>query len=265
MTQKFIVCIMAASVFQVATANSPALDEDAATVCLDVGVRAVIQGLDDIDLKLADNQERRDGDVGARYEGRGSFFLESNAPVRVLVSAGPLSNGLKSLTTTYQIDTDDGIFETSSYGGHAAEHELKVKTQLGTISSQLAGEYSSTLVLTVIPQLTNRKKCQSGITTSLPTEETSISTELELKVNSPSSNQIEDLQPKKSLLQEEVYNSIPPQFIEIMNSPDAVLAFPLLYEFRLWENGHSPYLSDQARYWWMFPEQESVLKKILGR
>jgi hypothetical protein len=48
-----------------------------------------------------------------------SFFLESNAPVRVLISAAPLTNGLDVLSTSYEIDNSANTFETKSNNGHA--------------------------------------------------------------------------------------------------------------------------------------------------
>lgn len=260
--------LVIASVFsaQISTAQSRVLDEDAARVCLDIGVRAEIRGLEDIELSLADNQDRRDGDEGARYTGVDAFFLESNAPVRVLVSAGPLSNGLDVLTTNYEIDNSAAIFETKSNRGHSQEHQLNVSAQLGEISSQLAGEYRSTLVLTVIPQITNQRRCNpSTIAPEPELLEANIDAEVAFEKSMSSENQLGTEELGRLILEEQVYSEIPQQFLELMELPNVDAVFPLLQEFRLWSSGSTPTLSEQARYWWMFPRDESMLNRLLGR
>lgn len=261
-----ILVIAGAFSAQVSTAQFRALDEDAARVCLDIGVRAEIRGLEDIELSLAGNQGRRDGDEGAQYAGVDTFFLESNAPVRVLVSAGPLSNGLDVLATNYAIDNGAAIFETKSNRGHSQEHQLNVTAQLGEISAQLAGEYRSTLVLTVIPQITNQRRCKPN--TAVPESEI-VDAIIDVEVGSdqviPSESQLGSGELERSMLKQQVYSEIPTQFLELMDLPDVDSVFPLLQEFRLWSTGVTPTLSEQARYWWMFPRNESLLDQILGR
>lgn len=251
---------------EIAHAQSRFLDEDAAIVCLDVGVRAAITGLEDIELSLARNQDRRDGDKGAQYMGVDSFFLESNAPIRVIISAAPLTNGLDILSTSYDIDNNANMFESKSNQGHAQEHQLQVRAQLGEISSQLAGEYSSTLVLTVIPQITSRPKCQPGAASpeANPIEAT-IDAETSLVPTSGSNVDEGSAALERQALEQEVYASIPAQFIELMNMPNAEIAFPLLEKFRLWSTGVMPTLSEPARYWWMFPSDEPVLTELFER
>lgn len=271
---KFRACAVASKILfmiiifevEIAHAQSRFLDEDAAIVCLDIGVRAAITGLEDIELSLTRNQERRDGDKGAQYIGFDSFFLESNAPVRVLISAAPLSNGLDVLSTSYEIDNSVNTFESKSNQGHAQEHQLKVRAQLGEISSQLAGEYSSTLVLTVIPQITSRPKCQPGAASpEVNPIEATIDAEIDFVPANGSKIDEGSAALERQVFEQEVYASIPAQFIELMNMPNSEMAFPLLEEFRLWSIGVTPTLSEPARYWWMFPSDESVLTELIER
>lgn len=123
--------------------------EGSATVCMSIGVRASISGFDDFELSTTDI----DGTAGAIYRGSDSFHLESNAPVRVLIDGEPLSNGSDTIESLYSIDGSYNSFDTAAKGDHNGDHVFSAAAQLGRISSQLSGDYSSDVVLTVVPQI----------------------------------------------------------------------------------------------------------------
>lgn len=233
------------------------LDQDAARVCMDVAVRAEITGLDDIKLSTSENSGARDGDQGASYTGIDSFFLESNAPVRVFISAAPLSNGLDTLETLYEIDRGNDSLETDSSGSHAQFHELKVSATLGAISEQLAGQYSSSLVLTVVPQIAVRSSCIPTLKEPEgDTVDELLESEIELDLGSANwfpggSNLIDDPFRRRNGV-----SAVPEQFRRFIDQPNAEILFPLLIDYRLWLSDQSASLSEAASYWWMFPNPE---------
>lgn len=137
-------------------AAEKALDRDTAELCMDVSVRARVQGLEDFVLAT----DERSGAGGARYTGSDLFEVESNAPVRLIVSGGNLQNGYDQLATQYFIDGQAGYIETGP-GVHKDVHSLEANTVLGDISDQLAGEYSAQVSITVVPLISSTRSCRS--------------------------------------------------------------------------------------------------------
>ena len=225
------------------------LDRVAREVCLDIGIRAEISGLDDITLTT----QQGDGESGATYSGADTFFLESNAPVRLMLSAAPINNGLNTLPTDYRIDGIDGWLETSGNGPHAGRHSLSVKAQLGSISDQLAGRYSSTLMITVVPQIPEISRCLETETTIEPALDNS---QLELDVEIVSEAMLEPNFSNKNI------EPLPPWAAQIMEQPQADSMFPFLTEYQNWLNGQVPTLSEQAKNWWLFPVDRRVFDAL---
>jgi len=228
-------------------AHSDVLDQVAREVCLDIGIRAEISGLDDIALTT----KQGDGESGATYSGTDSFFLESNAPVRVMISAAPINNGLNTLPTDYRIDGTSGWLETAGNGPHAGRHSIDVKAQLGAISDQLAGKYTSTLLITIVPQIPEISHCNSAQPDTEPaTNSDLIDIEIEAEAII------------KQILPAENLEPLPPWATRIMEQPKAEQMFPYLAEYRLWLQGIQPQLSDQAKHWWLFPVDMRLLEKL---
>lgn len=121
--------------------------QDTATVCMQVGAQAELTGLDNIAL----SPQGVDGAAGTQYTGSDAFQLSSNVPVRVLIESERLSNNASSISTKVLLDGISQFYDTETGVPHDAEHELTVTATLGAISSQLAGHYETTVVLTVIP------------------------------------------------------------------------------------------------------------------
>ena len=129
----------------VATPAFAALDNDSATVSMNVGLFASLTGLDDFVLNTAGT----DGAAGAIYTGSDNFNLESNGQVRVSLSGGDLSAGDDSVATEYALDSSGLTFDTTSNSVHNAQHTVSATATLGEISAQRAGAYSSVITLTV--------------------------------------------------------------------------------------------------------------------
>jgi hypothetical protein len=124
-------------------ANS--IDQDSATVSMNVGLFASLTGLDNFTLTTSDT----DGAAGAVYSGSDSFNLESNGQVRVTLAGGDLSNGADSVSTAYAMDDSGTTFDTVADSVHNASHTVSASATLGNISSQKAGAYSSEITITV--------------------------------------------------------------------------------------------------------------------
>jgi LruC domain-containing protein len=128
---------------------------DTATICLEVNTSAELSGLDDITLV----PESSDGAAGAIYRGSDEFLLSSNAPVRVIIDAPALTQGDYRVEMRAELDGVTRFFDTPEDGPHQQTHTLSVSGVLGAVSSQLAGHYESTLVLTVVPQVGGEAGC----------------------------------------------------------------------------------------------------------
>lgn len=230
-------------------AQGEVLDMASREVCLDIGIRAQITGLDDITLTTTQG----DGESGAIYSGTDTFFLESNAPVRLLISAAPINNGLNTLPTEYFIDGVANLLETAAAGPHAGSHSINIEAQLGSISDQLAGNYSSTLVITVVPQIPEISHCTE---TQLPSEprleELQTETSLEIDTQSTEGRGPLGLNPAP----------LPPWAYRLMEQPEADQMFPYLAEYRQWLDGQIPILSAQAESWWLFPVDMRLLEEL---
>lgn len=122
-----------------------ALDEDSATVSMDVALYAAVTGLDDFVLSTTATS----GGAGAVYGGSDTYRLESNGQVRVSLSGGDLSNGSDTVPTTYALDNSGVSFDTTVDVVHNADHTISAEAILGDISSQKAGGYSALITLTV--------------------------------------------------------------------------------------------------------------------
>ncbi len=245
---QIVTCILASAALP-CLGQSDVLDRVSREVCLDIGIRAQITGLDDITLTTAQG----DGESGATYSGRDTFFLESNAPVRVIISAAPINNGLDTLPTNYFIDGGSELLETAGNGPHAASHSINIEAQLGSISDQLAGNYSSTLLITVVPQIPVVSHClETQIISEPAIEKSQTETILEIEAQLIESPEFSTRNP----------GPLPPWAHRIMEQPNAELMFPFLTEYRQWLDGQLPILSTQAESWWLFPTDSRVLKEL---
>lgn len=131
-----------------AAASIPAfanLDQDNATVYMNVGLYASLTGLNDFILST----DAADGSANAIYSGSDDFQLESNGQVRVSLSGGNLSNGTDEVETTFDMDSLGLTFDTQADQVHLATHTVSAEAVLGEISSQQAGAYESEITLTV--------------------------------------------------------------------------------------------------------------------
>lgn len=126
-------------------AQAVELDSDSATVTMNVGLYASLTGLDDFALSTTD----ADGSAGAVYKGSDDFNLESNGQVHVSMTGGALSNGSDSLATMYGLDDANTEFDTASDAVHNETHRVSASAELGQISAQKAGAYSSAITITV--------------------------------------------------------------------------------------------------------------------
>ena len=129
--------------------------QDSATVCLNIGTRASLTGLDNFSLSPRDT----DGAAGSLYEGADIFDLESNAPVRVIIDAPPLTNGEYDIAAEFRMDGSRDFYDTASDSSHSGTHTLQASARLGRISQQAAGDYSTTVTLTVTPQIGGTSGC----------------------------------------------------------------------------------------------------------
>lgn len=122
---------------------------DSATVCMSVGLQASISGLDNLELKAANT----DGAAGSIYQDSDSFHLESNGGVSILSSSQPLYYNGFEINTYYLLDGQMYSMSTTNNEIHSSDHTLTAIAQLGNISSQLSGQYGTTVYLTVLPNL----------------------------------------------------------------------------------------------------------------
>lgn len=135
--------------------------QSSATICMSVGVTASISGFDDFQLVPIEG----DGSAGAIYDGTDTFHLQSNAPVRVLIEGESLNNGSDTIETLYSIDASRNYYDTATGSAHDAQHSFVARAQLGRISTQLAGDYSASVTLTVIPQVGGSGGCGEFVNT----------------------------------------------------------------------------------------------------
>lgn len=121
------------------------LDSDSATVSMSVAQFAALTNLDDFVLTTSDV----DGAAGSVYTGSDEYNLESNTQVRISLSGGDLSNGVDSVSTSYDLDGSGLIMETATDSVHNGTHTVSAAATLGAISAQKAGAYSADITLTV--------------------------------------------------------------------------------------------------------------------
>ncbi len=140
-----------------ASFGDPADDplQSSATICMAVGARAALTGFDNFRLEPVNT----DGPAGSLYAGSDSFELDSNAPVRVIIEGEYLNNGEHEIDSWFSIDGNRNHFDTSSEGAHKGVHTFSARAQLGRISEQAAGDYSSVVTLTVTPQMGGMGGC----------------------------------------------------------------------------------------------------------
>ena len=143
MNKSFALALIALGLASAAGAQT--LDQKSANVSLDVGKYAAITNLDDFVLTTTDVS----GAAGAVYTGSDSFNLESNTQVHVSVSGGDLSNGSNSIPTSYNLNGAGMQFDTAADSVHNGAHTIAASAQLGAISAQKAGGYSSVITVTV--------------------------------------------------------------------------------------------------------------------
>lgn len=123
------------------------LDEDTATVSMDIALFAAVTGLDNFVLSISTTDVS--GGAGAVYSGSDTYRLESNGQVRVSLSGNDLSNGSDSVATSYALDSSGISFDTTEGVVHNSEHTVSAEAILGDVSAQKAGAYSSVITLTV--------------------------------------------------------------------------------------------------------------------
>ena len=123
--------------------------EDDAIICMTVGLQASLNGLENLHL----TPTGIDGAAGTIYQATDEFTLESNGGVTVLASSDPLYYAGYEVNTFYMIDGQMYSRSTPNNEIHSSTHALTALAQLGNISSQLSGQYATTLYLTVLPNL----------------------------------------------------------------------------------------------------------------
>lgn len=245
-----VACLAGGLVPAPVLAQTGLLDSDSARVCMSVDVRASVRGFDDITLVAEDV----DGSSGADYIGSDTFTLESNAPVQVEVAGIELSNGAYTVSSRFDIDGQGSSFITDGDGSHFGEHVFTVRASLGSVSEQLAGEYTARVVLTVVPLL---------VVEPQPCPEVAVQPE-PVPAGVEEAQAEQDYAEAQSLLAERaamaamIAADAPEQLQWAMQAPEGELLFPHLEEFEAWQAGETPVLSDEARYWWMFPQPEVV-------
>ncbi len=140
--------VLAASVIALAiSANVSAdtLDTGSTSPTMTVALYASVTSLGTFALTTTGS----DGSSGAVYSGSDSFNLESNGQVRVTVAGDNLTLGSDTVTTTYTLDDSTTTFDTTSDSVHNAAHTVEASATLGAISAQKAGDYTSSITLTV--------------------------------------------------------------------------------------------------------------------
>lgn len=144
-TKKLLISASISSLLLSGLAQAVDFDSDSATVSLNVGQYAALTGLDDFSLTTA----AAEGSANALYTGSDSFSLESNTQVRVSLSGADLSNGVDSVTTSYDLDGVGLIMDTAADSVHNDLHTVSASATLGDISGQKSGDYQSVITLTV--------------------------------------------------------------------------------------------------------------------
>jgi len=122
---------------------------DSATICMSVGLQASLTGLDSMVL----NNMGVDGAAGTVYQNSDTFQLETNGGVSIVASSQPLYYNGYEINTFYLLDGQLYTISTQDNELHNSSHTLTAIAQLGQISSQLSGQYNTTVFLTVLPNL----------------------------------------------------------------------------------------------------------------
>lgn len=123
--------------------------DDDAIVCMTIGLQASVNGLDNLALTATGI----DGAAGTVYQSTDEFNLESNGGVTLMASSNPMAYAGHEINTFYLIDGQLHSYSTENNEIHSSSHSFTGLAQLGNISSQLAGEYTTTVFLTVVPNL----------------------------------------------------------------------------------------------------------------
>ena len=121
------------------------LDEDSATVSMNVSLYAAITGLDDFVLRLCVLSGGALAVVGVTGASNG----ESKGWWVVSLRGINLSNSVDSEHTTYALDGAGVSYDTTVAVVQNASHTVSAEATLGDISTQKAGAYSSVITLTV--------------------------------------------------------------------------------------------------------------------
>ncbi|MFL0811339.1 MAG: LruC domain-containing protein [Agarilytica sp.] len=129
--------------------------DDSATICMSIGLQASLTGLENIMLET----NQISGSAGAIYAGEDAFYVEANGQVRVLIEGGVLQNGGYEVPVQYAIDNNIENFLTEGEGAYSNEHILQARARIGTVSSQLAGDYSGVVTLIVTPAIGGLAGC----------------------------------------------------------------------------------------------------------
>ncbi len=241
----FLLAMLALSIVSlVSPSEAQVLEQDTATVCMSVDVRASITGLDDITLSA----QGKDGDAGTLYVGSDEFTLESNAPVQIEVTGIQLSNGPSVLNTNFKIDGGQASLITGDSGTYVGTHTITASARLGAISEQLAGDYSATVVVTVIPLVSEIQVCEEVV------DEQSIETKNTEQQLAEDSNESDTTggDGSTNYLVDHIDSTIPPELWQLINSGRNLDRYPYLQEFLRWREQANRPLSSEARYWWMF-------------
>jgi len=244
----FLLALLALSIVSLVNpSEAQVLDQETVTVCMSVDVRASITGLDDIKLSA----QGKDGDAGTLYVGSDEFTLESNAPVQIEVTGIKLSNGPSVLNTVFRIDGGQATLISGDNGTYVGTHSITASARLGAISEQLAGDYSATVVVTVIPLVSEIEVCEE-VVIEQSTESESV--EQHLAEKSTESNTASSDESTNDLV-EHIDSTIPAELWQLINSGRDLDRYPYLEEFLRWRQQANQPLSNEARYWWMFQKQ----------
>ena len=253
MQQRIRIVLLALLALSIVSLVNPAeaqmLDRETVTVCMNVDVRASITGLNDIKLSA----QGKDGDAGTLYVGSDEFTLESNAPVQLEVTGIQLSNGPSVLNTDFAIDGGHATLITGNKETYVGTHKITASARLGAISEQLAGEYSATVVVTVVPLVSEIEVCEEVVVEKPAEPESSIT---QLAEGSDESNTDSDTG-NTNYLVEHIDSTIPPELWQLINSGRGLDRYPHLEEFLRWREQANRPLSSEARYWWMFQKRNN--------
>jgi hypothetical protein len=206
---------------------------------------ASVTGLADFELHGIALEEM----ANSSYSGGDTFELVTNSPVSLQIRVSELRNGNSRLRPRVWFDglPPGAPLRVDTQG--RSSHKVRVATELGAVSDQLAGDYFAELTVTVLPDALGRRptcvKAEAAVNQPLdPAEDTA------------AGGEVVATQDRESGL------PVPPQFRELMQHREAMLIFPMLAEYLAWQSGERASLSTQAAQWWLYPIDPGALRRL---